>query len=238
MANVFNISATAEEIASLVPDVLTLQEVDNMTRRHPLDEVQYISKHVGLPYTAFAPWRPFEGGQYGIAILSRHKILDVRRHGYVKPELGLQGKCEVQKPLDFCQGILAIKIAPPAYPPLWIITTHIAADGSQAEEAKQLVAYVTDLIDTSDAKQALVTGDFNEPPTGTGPRYLAKFWQDTFDHCFIPTPYNLQGFTFSSEAPSRRIDYIWATNAELAKCQRTWTPISQASDHFPYVGDW
>jgi len=241
MANVFNLSGTVQEINLVKPDVVTLQEVDNRTLRHPLDEVAFLSEHTHMKYSAFAPWRPFEGGQYGIALLSRYSIIEVRKHQYIKPGSSLlsdEPKCLVQKPMDFCQGILAVKIAPPSFPQgLWIVTTHISADGAQFEEAKQLVDFVTNLLLETEIKQAIVTGDFNESPTGQGPSYLAKFWGDTFARCYSQ-PSNPHGYTFSSAKPDRRIDYIWITNPELTKCKRTWTVNTQASDHFPYIGDW
>lgn len=240
MANVFNLTGTAYEISSVMPDVVTLQEVDNMTQRHPVDEVAFLSSHSGLKYNAFAPWRPFEGGQYGIAILSRHPILEVKRHKYVNPNANPAepSNCLVQRPMDFCQGILAIKIAPPTFPKgIWIITTHISADGAQFEEAQQLVSYVTSLLKNSSAPDALVTGDFNEPPTGQGPSYLAKHWIDSFHVCFHE-PNNPRGLTFNSDKPDRRIDYIWGTNPEIAKCRKSWTKNTQASDHLPYIGKW
>jgi endonuclease/exonuclease/phosphatase family metal-dependent hydrolase len=245
MDNVFNISGTAHEIALVHPDVVTLQEVDNMTQRHPIDEVAFLSQHAGFKYSVFAPWRPFEGGQYGIAILSRHPPLEIRKHGYVKPsENGLfyphdDQKCLVQKPMDFCQGIVAIKIAPESFPEgIWIITTHISADGAQAEEARQLVEWVQNLLQTSEVKQALITGDFNEVPTGQGPSYLHKFFDDSFDLCYH-NPSNPHGYTFNSVAPDRRIDYIWATGSQkVSKCLRTRTVKTQASDHLPFIGEW
>lgn len=244
MANVFNLSGTADVISQVMPDIITLQEVDNVTQRHPVDEVAFLSSHTHMPYTEFAPWRPFQGGQYGIAILSRHPILEVKRHQYTKPsnrnELGdsrsEEAKCEVQKSMDFCQGILAVKIAPESFPAgIWIVTTHISADGAQQEEAKQLVNYVKGLLVDSGVKEALVTGDFNEAPNGLGPSYIAKIWHDSFSNCYH-NPSNPHGFTFNSENPDRRIDYVWATS--LRSCKRAWTLNTQASDHLPFIVQW
>lgn len=243
MSNVFNISGTAAEINHVVPDVVTLQEVDNMTQRHPVDEVAYLSSHTNMRYTAFAPWRPFQGGQYGIAILSRHPIIEVRKHQYEKPtnfgELRMASDCVDQKPMDFCQGILAIKISTSAFPKgLWVVTTHISADGAQSEEARQLVSYVNDLVSKTNVPDALVTGDFNEAPNGKGPSHLAKYWKDTFGICYNHNKENPHGYTFNSATPDRRIDYIWATNPQLAQCKRAFTVFTQASDHLPYIADW
>lgn len=240
MANVFNLSGTAHEISRVKPDIVTLQEVDNRTQRHPVDEVAFLSAHAHMPYYAFAPWRPFEGGQYGIALLSRYPLLEVRKHGYVKPGASSHSnepKCLVQKPMDFCQGILAAKIALPSFPDgVWIVNTHISADGAQFEEAKQLVAYVTQLLQETGVKHAMIAGDFNEAPTGQGPSYVAKYWHDSIS-CFNQ-PSNPNAYTFSSAKPDRRIDYIWTTGPDLEHCQRTWTVNTQASDHFPFIGDW
>jgi len=240
MANVFNITGTAAEIVAVMPDIVTLQEVDNTTERHPIDEVAFLSAHTGLKHSAYAPWRPFEGGQYGIAILSRYPLLQVERHGYVKPaHLGSSPQnCSVQRPMDFCQGILAVLIAPPAFPNgVWVITTHISVDGAQFEEAKQLVQWVSALLQSSNAKQAFVTGDFNEPPNGQGPSYIGKFWKDSFGQCYH-NPQNPHGFTFNSQSPDRRIDYIWIASPSIPACKRAHTVSTQASDHLPYIGDW
>lgn len=70
-----NLDRIAEKILLSEADVVALQEVDRATERSQGIELhEAIGEKSGLPYRYFIPFRAFRGGEYGMAILSRHPI--------------------------------------------------------------------------------------------------------------------------------------------------------------------
>lgn len=77
-AGKLGIPAVAQELSSLEADVIGLQEVDRGTRRSGgVDVLQQLAKRLDL-YSAFASAMDFDGGQYGVALLSRSPLSQVR----------------------------------------------------------------------------------------------------------------------------------------------------------------
>ncbi|MBQ1908765.1 MAG: hypothetical protein II170_02375, partial [Bacteroidaceae bacterium] len=70
----------AEIIRKAKAEVAAIQEVDSMTHRnggrYALDEMRRKAK---LPYATFAPAIDFQGGKYGVGLLSRKRPLSVKR---------------------------------------------------------------------------------------------------------------------------------------------------------------
>ena len=73
-ARVSDIDTIATAIGALDADIIALDEVDNKTKRSgQVDQAKYIAEKLDLHYV-FGRAIDFEGGQYGLAILSRHPI--------------------------------------------------------------------------------------------------------------------------------------------------------------------
>lgn len=73
-ARVSDLNAIATAIKSLNVDIIALSEVDNNTRRSGnVDQLEKLKKLTGM-YGAFGKAIDFEGGEYGIAVLSRYPI--------------------------------------------------------------------------------------------------------------------------------------------------------------------
>lgn len=69
----------ADIITSVNPDVVAIQEVDSMTiRSKRKDILGEIAKQTGMKAT-FAEAIPYQGGKYGIGILSKEKPIRVKR---------------------------------------------------------------------------------------------------------------------------------------------------------------
>jgi endonuclease/exonuclease/phosphatase family metal-dependent hydrolase len=66
-----------DDIKNLGLDIVGLQEVDQFVpRSKKQDTVKLISEYSGLPYYAFFKAIDLNGGEYGVAILSRYPIVD------------------------------------------------------------------------------------------------------------------------------------------------------------------
>ncbi|CAF4215416.1 unnamed protein product, partial [Adineta steineri] len=103
--HVYNLTETAETIRRLEVDIIALQEVDNITIRHSIDQTTYIAqynKKQPFQYFHFEKMRNFQNGGYGISILSKEtsiKRLLTYHYNNTTAE-----QCTVQKEGDYCQG--------------------------------------------------------------------------------------------------------------------------------------
>ncbi|HUG27420.1 MAG TPA: endonuclease/exonuclease/phosphatase family protein, partial [Gemmatimonadales bacterium] len=72
-----NLERTAAVLRQLTPDIVALQEVDNrVTRSGGEDQAAVLGGLLGMEH-AFGSFMDYQGGQYGMAILSRHPIVRV-----------------------------------------------------------------------------------------------------------------------------------------------------------------
>lgn len=232
-------------------ELVSLQEVDNMTQRHPGDDqIALLASATKMPHFQFAKFRPFQGGAYGIGIMSRLPIVEHRMLQYEKPSSagGLRSyrrsrddeRCAKYAPDDFCQGALAVRVQLQAEEPLfiWYVTTHLGLQGVQAEEARQLAhRLVVPLQETN--IPIIVSGDFNAEPSSEAVQILLHEANmiDTWEMCGSGKASD--GFTFNSQKPYERIDYqlLWLPREFNNKmtCVRASVPVTEASDHRPYL---
>src|ERR1041385_5487475 len=78
-----DLARIADVINRQHPDLVGLQEVDRgVQRTQRIDEIAELAKLTKMEY-AFAFNLRYQGGQYGVAILSRHRILATDHHLYL-----------------------------------------------------------------------------------------------------------------------------------------------------------
>jgi endonuclease/exonuclease/phosphatase family metal-dependent hydrolase len=227
--HVYNLTVTAETIKKLGFDVIALQEVDNFTIRHPADQTTYIAqynKEQPFRFYHFEKMRNFQNGGYGISILSKQaSIKRVLKYHYSNTTAE---QCAVQKEGDYCQGLTLVEI-PFKYQnisnlSIYFGTTHlgIGLNGlQQFNEAKQIVKWMSDNI-ISVSKNPyiiLMTGDYNSIPSDDAIRNIMlslfrDLWTEN-DVCKkIVDPTNVNGYTFDSLNPSKRIDYVFMIKSQ------------------------
>lgn len=79
MDNNRDLNRTAAVIRAAMPDVVALQEIDSVTRRsNKIDVAAYLGSKCSMHHT-FSKAIDFDGGGYGVAILSREKPRSVKR---------------------------------------------------------------------------------------------------------------------------------------------------------------
>lgn len=76
----------------------------------------------------------------------------------------------------------------------------------------------------------IIAGDFNTPPRGRIYGWIARRYTDAFAVAGTGL-----GYTFRSDLPMLRIDYIFAGDGVTPG--RAWVPNSRASDHKPLVAE-
>ena len=220
-----DLARIAEVINKQHPDLVGLQEVDRgVQRTQRIDEIVELSKLTRMDY-AFAFNLPYQGGQYGVAILSHfpikateHRLYknlrEAERRGFIRAEVIAHGH-----KLNF-------------------VTTHLdyQYDDGRLFEAEQLLASLKDI-----KEPLVVVGDFNDVPNGQTHRLMLKHFEDAW----IRHDYRVwsdgsdrnEGHSYPADKPAKRIDYIFTRRSDEIKTKRAWVVTTLASDHVPVVAD-
>src|SRR5918996_57399 len=226
--DVLDLDRIAELIRSQEVDLLGLQEVDRhwSERSEFVDQATYLAEALDMhvvyganldqdPLTPGAPRR-----QYGTAILSRYPILSSEHT--LLPKLGTSEQ----------RGLLeaVINVRGTRYR---FYNTHLQhnspnAESGQAQRTMQVEAIVDEMREER-GPQALV-GDLNAEP---GAPELQPLYQRLVDAW--PAGGIGPGFTHSSTAPTRRIDYVLVTRD--TRVEGAFVPQTIGSDHLPVVTD-
>jgi endonuclease/exonuclease/phosphatase family metal-dependent hydrolase len=225
-----DLARIAKVINEQKPDLVGLQEVDRgVERTQRIDEIVELAKLTRMDY-AFAFNLKYQGGQYGVAILSRHRILatdhrlyknlrEAERRGFIRAEVIFHG----QK-LNF-------------------VTTHLdyQYEDGRVFETEQLLAGLKDVTGP-----LIVVGDFNEEPTGQAYRLIKTHFIDTWtqllygswlDGSKVRTQQPSQRLTYPADKPAKRIDYIFTRQSDRIRTKRAWIVETLASDHLPMVAE-
>lgn len=208
-------------------DLVGLQEVDRgVERTGRVDEIKELARLTGMDY-AFAHNLDYQGGQYGVAILSRFPILAIdhrryantrerERRGFIRVEVEVKGRR-----LNF-------------------VTTHLDyqyADG-RLFETRQMLDALKDV-----RGPLIVTGDFNEEPPGKAYELMGGAgFADGWRRARGPSAeFPGDGATYPADKPTKRIDYVFYRGlgedrppAADEDASQT-VPDTLASDHRPLV---
>lgn len=213
MDDTVDLARTARVLRALAPDLVGLQEVDSAVRRSGgVDEAAALGASLGMRH-AFGAFMDYQGGRYGMGILSRFPIVRART-----VELPLGNEPRVA---------LAAEVRLPGGRALTVVNVHfdwVADDGFRFAQATRLAAFLDSL-----ATPYVLLGDFNDEP---GSRTLALF-QRRATEARKPAG---DRFTFSSTEPAKEIDFIFASPARAWRVGEARVVDERvASDHRPVV---
>ena len=212
-------------------DLVGLQEVDRgVERTGRVDEIRELARLTKMEY-AFAHNLDYQGGQYGVAVLSRFPILAIdhrryavsggrERRGFIRVEVEVGGRR-----LNF-------------------VTTHLDYQSAEGRlvEATQLLKALEEV-----RGPLVVTGDFNEEPSGGAYALMRKAgfadgWRRSAI-AFAESPG--EGATYPADKPTKRIDYVFYRGVgedkppDQDEDAAQAVPNTLASDHRPItVGFW
>ena len=210
---VVDLERTAAVLRAQRPDIVGLQEVDDRAERSgKVAQAEHLAKSLGLHY-AFGRFMDFQGGAYGMAILTRFPIeetQDVRLPEGNEPRIAL-----------------SVRVTLPDGSLLTIVNVHfdwVRDDTFRYAQAEALTKYLDDL-----KTPYVLLGDFNDVPAS---RTLALFRERAGE---AAKPENNR-FTFSSTEPAREIDYVFFAPAAAWRAREVNVIDERlASDHRPVI---
>ena len=216
-----NLERVADLVREARADVVLLQEVDRGTRRSGnVDQPAVLAARTGFA-VAFGKTLDYDGGEYGIAVLSRWPI----RHDTLIPlpvEPPQQRSGGSYEP----RGAQRVVVRAPGGDVI-IVNTHIDASRDDHYRRQEIRTVLAIARDASSA--LLVGGDFNSTPEST---VQADAREGGLRDAWL-TCGNGDGLTFPATAPVKRIDYLYLTGS--ATCARAVVLESMASDHRPLL---
>ncbi len=213
MDNVVDLDRTAAALAALQADLIGLQEVDRLVQRSGrVDEPAVLGAALGMQH-AFGAFMPYQGGEYGLAILSRLPIFRaeaLRLPDGNEPRVALLAEIE----LPNGRRVLAVNVH----------FDWVENDSFRLRQVEALAA----VLDTV-SLPAVLLGDFNDVP---GSRTMER-WSARFVEVEKPAQ---DRFTFSSTAPEKEIDHIllWPRTRWETRESRVVSD-SVTSDHRAFV---
>ena len=223
-AGVDNLAGVASIVAETRADIALLQEVDQGTRRSGnVDQPAVLAALTGF-HVAFGSALDYDGGEYGVATLSRWPIThDTLIHLPVDPPQERAGGSREPR------GALRADIASPLGA-LTIFNTHIDAsreDTWRRQEARVLATLVA--AARAQRPHVLLGGDLNSTPESAVQEGLrATGLRDAFAECGRG-----DGLTYPADSAIKRIDYLYLTGG--MRCTVAEVPVTRVSDHRPLL---
>jgi len=225
-----DVERIAKLIDSLKVDLVALQEVDRgVERTKKIDIMKILSDKTGLNYSFFKNI-DYQGGEYGNGILSRFPIVKQDNLHYKMIREGEQR--------GLLQTIVKIDEDEIAY-----MNTHIDYRQDDTERVMN-VEEIRDLVKTKyNEFPMIICGDFNDLPESRTHVLMKENFVDIWE-----LKGEGDGFTYPTENPEKRIDYIFFRLPEVKtgkndKGKFKLNPLfievieSTASDHLPLVSD-
>ncbi|UCD24343.1 MAG: endonuclease/exonuclease/phosphatase family protein [Gemmatimonadota bacterium] len=178
-----DLKRSAQLIRSIKPDVVTLQEIDNRTERTGyVDQTAVLAELTGM-HGVFGSFMDYQGGQYGMALLSRFPIIEYQNHPLPdgrEPRSALAARVIIE-PIE--QEIIVVGI-------------HLYA----TEEERLAQGRTILQLFENESTPIILSGDFNSEPDSEVMRLFNTVWT-------IPNK-GVDNLTFPSDEPSTEIDFI------------------------------
>mgnify|MGYP003574972344 FL=1 len=213
-------AGTLEEMGKFIKDsgadLVGLQEVDSMCNRSGnVDQMKRLSEITGMEY-AFVRHFAYDGGAYGLGVLSRYPISNVRNE-----RITILPKNEAKPSLAF----LTAQIRLPTGKEILFSTVHFSLNApARILQANEVLGFIKDK-----GVPAILTGDLNALP---GTEEIL-----TLESHFTETG-SAEALTFSADKPLKKIDYIMVSTPALGTVlhSKVYSDVL-LSDHLPVMSE-
>jgi endonuclease/exonuclease/phosphatase family metal-dependent hydrolase len=183
MDDVVDLERAAAVIERVRPDVVTLQEIDReCARSGGVDQAAWLGERLGM-HALFGKFMDYDGGEYGMALLSRHEI--VEGENLVLPP----GK-EPRSAL-----IARLRLDESGRQVIVVGIHFYRTDEERLAQARALVARFVD-----EEIPVILAGDFNSKPRSAVLEFLEETW--------TTVPKGEDRLTFPSDRPAVEIDFV------------------------------
>lgn len=192
-------------------DIIGLQEVDSVCRRSGnVDQMKVLSALTGMHY-AFVRHFPYQGGAYGMGILSKYPIENIENM-----------RMPLLKSATPSTAMIAAVIKVSGNKKIKFASAHFALDdSSRMEQARKVIQALR-----NEQIPVVFTGDLNATPEMKEIEYLRDYFTDADkDH----------KMTFPAPEATKKIDYIFVSKSSLKKITRHWVPVNAYSDHLAAI---
>lgn len=209
-AGEIDLPAIAKVINESGADIIGLQEVDvNVTRSENVDQIKKLADMTQTEYF-FAKGIDLQGGEYGVAILSKLPIKETESFLLPMPKSGEQ------------RVMAAVHVQTEVGTNVVFITTHLDLyENNRIEQAKFIKTYA----ESNKDKVVILTGDLNDKPDSK----MIGILDEVFTRSQIE-----KGYTFPQVNPNREIDYIMINDAVKSNVkEHIIIEEEYASDHRP-----
>jgi len=201
----------AELIIKSGADIVGLQEVDSMCfRSGQIDQAKKLAELTDMQ-VEFVRHFEYDGGAYGLALLSKFPISDIKNHrlpatGNEKTVAFLTANVNVADSLTFMVGV-----------------AHL--DYRNANSRFRQANLILDIYKNI-AYPAILMGDINAEPGSSEVMVLLDYFMDTQPD---------GAYTFPAEKPTKKIDFIFINKTHEIKIITKEVLNSAHSDHLPIL---
>ena len=210
MDNIVDFDRVAQVINQALPDVVALQELDSATQRYAGAFVLKELADRTSMHGTFAPAIEFQGGKYGIGILSKEIPLSVK-------QVALPG----EEPRTFLIAELNR---------YYICCTHLALESEARIESVSIIFEAIEKLGEGLDKPLLLAGDMNAEYGSAEQNALLEKFSLLSNHTQN---------TFPADNPDRCIDFVYGYNNEYSYTVTGSKVLEEpvASDHRPLIVD-
>jgi endonuclease/exonuclease/phosphatase family metal-dependent hydrolase len=158
----------------------------------------------------------YQGGEYGNAVLTRFPVFRWNNTHYRMLRPGEQ------------RGLLQL-VLDVNDKQLLFMNTHIDYRPDDAERLLN-VEEIKRVAQEYSSLPAILCGDFNDAPGSPVHQKMKELLADSWERAGQG-----DGFSYSSDKPRKRIDYVFLSRDGPLIPLKAWVPQSDASDHLPLV---
>jgi len=209
-----DLSRVANQIRSINPDVVALQEVDVKwsERSAFVDQADSLSTLLHMN-VRFGPIYDISSRQFGVAVLSRYPIVGSTNHQITRLSTQQQNPVPAKAP-GFLETVLDV-----AGTRVRVFSTHLDYGADPSVRTTQ-VREMMEVISTS-KMPTILAGDLNATPTAPELAPLMNAFKT------LETP-----MTYPAGAPAKRIDFILTDGFGMSHAR---VDSTDASDHRPVI---